>query len=397
MRRLLHILVPVLLPLFAAAQVDLEQYKPKNAVIPPATDRAKVMRTAPYLQEPVDGGMTVMWTTSVPCRSWVEYGTDSTNMRVARTLDEGVTPVGTIHKIRLDGLEQGSRYYYRACSQEVLYYSAYYKALGDTVRTAAASFRAWDSADTDFTAVIFNDLHRRFATYDMFTEQIETKPDFVVFNGDCFNDLETETQIVETLARYGDGFGASDIPGIYIRGNHEIRGAGSLILKNHIALPGGKFYGAFSFGDTRFVILDNGEDKPDDSPIYYGMNDFSTYREAQTEFLKHEVSSPEFLNASRRVLIHHIPIYGRVKGKYNPCHPLWHPVLAAAPFDVALNGHQHRYRYVPKNEDGNNFPVVIGGGNTPDKATMMILEKRGRKLSLRVLDAEGRLLLDLKL
>lgn len=394
-RRLLHTLFLCLLPLAAAAQIDLEAYKPKGAVIPPATDTAKVMRTVPYLQEPSSAGVTVMWVTGVPCRSWVEYWTDGSEVRTARAMDEGIMQVGGIHKVRLTGLEQGRRYFYRACSQEVLYYSAYYKALGDTVRTKTHSFRAWSDRDRAFTAVIFNDIHRRFATYDTLVRHIPSDPDLVVFNGDCFNDLETGGQIVESLSRYGAAYGSEGVPAIYTKGNHELRGAASLVLWDYVARPGGRSYGAFSLGDTRFVVLDNGEDKPDDSPIYYGMNDFGAYRAVQAEFLRQEIASAEFRNAARRVLIHHIPIYGRAEGKYNPCHPLWHPVLADAPFDIVLNGHQHNYKYVPKGVEGNNFPVVIGGGYNPDDATVMILTKKGKKLTLRVLSADGGELLKL--
>ena len=34
--------------------------------------------------------------------------------------------------------------------------------------------------------------------------------------------------------------------------------------------------------------------------------------------------------------------------------------------------------------------VVVGGGPRPEEATMMVLEKRGKRLSLRVLDCTGR-------
>ena len=39
-----------------------------------------IFRTEPYLQNPVGGGITVMWQTWVPAYSWVEYGTDTTDL-----------------------------------------------------------------------------------------------------------------------------------------------------------------------------------------------------------------------------------------------------------------------------------------------------------------------------
>ena len=53
------------------------------------TPAEKVMRTIPYLQSPGTNEMTVMWLTNVPARSWVEYGTDPSNLKRARTFLEG--------------------------------------------------------------------------------------------------------------------------------------------------------------------------------------------------------------------------------------------------------------------------------------------------------------------
>ena len=62
-----------------------------------------------------------------------------------------------------------------------------------------------------------------------------------------------------------------------------------------------KTYGAFSWGDTRFVMLDCGEDKPDSTWVYYGLNDFTGLRKDQVSFLSKELSGKEFKQASKRV------------------------------------------------------------------------------------------------
>ena len=62
---------------------------------------------------------------------------------------------------------------------------------------------------------------------------------------------------------------------------------------------GDKTYGAFNWGDTRFVLLDCGEDKTDDHWVYYGLNDFSGFRDEQTEFLRRELHSKAFRQAGK--------------------------------------------------------------------------------------------------
>ncbi|MDE6119332.1 MAG: hypothetical protein K2F82_05650, partial [Muribaculaceae bacterium] len=59
-----------------------------------------------------------------------------------------------------------------------------------------------------------------------------------------------------------------------------------------------------------FVTLDCGEDKPDDTWVYYGLNDFTALRREQAAFLRDELKSKAHRQAFRRVLIHHIPLWG---------------------------------------------------------------------------------------
>jgi 2',3'-cyclic-nucleotide 2'-phosphodiesterase (5'-nucleotidase family) len=161
---------------------------------------------------------------------------------------------------------------------------------------------------------------------------------------------------------------------------------------------GEKTYGAFNWGDTRIVMLDCGEDKEDGHREYFGLNNFTSLRKEQAEFLKKEVASKAFKRAKKRVLIHHIPVYGMSEGAYNPSLDEWGSILKDAPFDIAINGHMHQFTYHPKNSVGNNFPIVIGGGpNIQQGAVVMVLKKEGNKMTLQVLDAKGEEKLKLEL
>lgn len=359
------------------------------------TDPSKVMRTMPYLQNPGTSEMTVMWLTNVPCRSWVEYGTDPNNLKRARTFLEGeMVANNKINRIHLTDLKPGTTYYYRAVSQEITRYSSYYKEFGDTVKTELKTFKTWDDKNTDFRVIVYNDIHSNMKMFNKFHDLVSSKPyDLVIFNGDCFDDLEVEEDILNRLLTYTERIKSDQIPSIFIRGNHETRGEYSQHLWDYLGRMGGHSYSAFSMGDTRFVLLDCGEDKPDDHWVYYDMNDFTQHRLDQAEFLKQELKSKAYKSAKKRALIHHIPIFGKNQDKYKPCADLWQPILAKAPFNVSLNGHTHRYEYITKGEYGNNFPVMIGGGNREERGTVAVLEKKGDKLTLEVLNIEGETLL----
>lgn len=352
----------------------------------------------PYLQNPVDGGITVMWQTHVPASSWVEYGTDTLHLQKARTVVDGQVICNDLHtKIRLTGLQPGQKYYYRICSEEILLYQAYKKEFGETAVSPFYTFTLPSPDETDFTAIIFNDLHKTIPTFDALYEQVKEIPyDFVVFNGDCVDDPANEAEAFYHLSYLCEKVGANRVPAFFLRGNHEIRNAYSIGLRSLLDYVGNKTYGAFNWGDTRLVLLDCGEDKPDSTWVYYGLNDFARLRNEQTDFLAHELSSPAFRKASRRVLLNHIPIYGNGDA-YQPCPDLWGKLLAKAPFDVNVSAHTHKYAFHPKGSLENNFPVIVGGGYRMDSATVMILKKKGKEMSLQVLDTGGQILLNLLL
>lgn len=382
------------------AQVIDEQvasdHRPLFVDIRLKTPASEVMRTIPYLQSPGSNEMTVMWLTNVPARSWVEYGTDPNNMERARTFLEGVMVADNkINQIRLTGLQPGTKYYYRVVSQEITRYSSYYKEFGDTVRSDIKSFTTWSDDRRDFRVIVYNDIHSNMEMFNKLHSLVEDKPyNLVIFNGDCFDDVEVESDILDRLLTYTPRIKSDEIPSIFIRGNHETRGEYSLHLWDYLGRMDGRSYSAFSLGDTRFVLLDCGEDKPDDHWVYYDMNDYTQHRIEQADFLKEEANSSVFKEANKRILIHHIPIFGVKPGSFSPCSDLWIPVLDNVPFDISLNGHTHRYRVIEKGEAGNNFPVIIGGGNREPDGTVMVLEKKGDKLTLEVINAAGEKLLE---
>lgn len=370
-------------------------HRPIMSKIRVAKKAEDIFASKPYLQNPVDGGITVMWETTVPAYSWVEYGTDKENLKRARLLVDGqVICNNDLHKIRLEGLQPGQKYYYRVCSTEILSYKAYSKAFGQTAVSDFSTFELPEADEDSFTAIVFNDLHQRTATFQALLEQVkDVDYDFVVFNGDCVDDPANRAQASCFIKVMTEGVHADRVPAFFMRGNHEIRNAYSIGLRDHFDYVGNKTYGAFNWGDTRIVMLDCGEDKPDDTPVYYDLNDFTQLRQDQVEFMKKEFASKAFKKAEKRVLIHHIPLYGY---EHNLCNDLWRPILGKAPFDVCLNAHTHRFAYHPAGSLDCKYPVIIGGGNQEKDATVIVLEKDGDELEIKVLSAKGETLLEIK-
>lgn len=316
---------------------------------------------------------------------------------MARTLIAGQALAGNkFNKIRITGLEKGKTYYYRIVSRHLKVYKAYYKEFGGTATSPYYAFRVPSASENSFDALVFNDLHQQTAILDTLMQVVRAKGidyQIVFLNGDCIDDPKDEAQAIGTMDAYNRLLGSQTIPVLYMRGNHEIRNAYSIGLNDLFDYVGGKTYSAFSWGDTRFVLLDCGEDKPDTHPVYYGMNDFSGLRADQLDFLKAEHRKAEFRKASKRILIHHIPLWSLTPeedGANSFSLELWGAELSRQPYSVVVNAHTHNAELLAKGVAGNPFPVVKGGGPSAKTASVIHLQKRGKALRAVCYGMDGR-------
>lgn len=356
------------------------------------------LKLPPYLQNPAPDAITIMWQTNDLSYSWVEYGTDTGNLNVARSVENGIVTANvTKHKVRINDLSPDTKYYYRICTQKVLEYKAYSKELGEVERTDFYSFTTLGSVPENFTCLIFTDLHSKLDIFDKLMNQIaahDIEFDFTIFNGDIFNDPTSEGEILNLVRHYNSKVDASGKNTFYLRGNHEIRGPYALQWPSFFDFDNNRTYSAFTYGDTRFVLLDNGEDKNDGSNEYFGLVDFDSFRNEQTDWLIKEVASNEFKNAFRKILVHHIPIYSwnnSFDPGFIPCFDLWDPIFKSTPFDVNITGHLHNFKYHSANTVNNPFPLFVGGGNNETSARVMVLIKKEDALTLKSIDCEGRM------
>ncbi len=349
------------------------------------TSPQKLMTTKPYLQVPTPTTMDVMFQTNSICHCWVEFGTDSLHTQRVRALLDGQEICYDIsNRIRLEGLKPGTRYYYRVRAVELLSKKGYENHFGDTLTTRFYSFRTPNEDMSDFTCVIFNDLHENKKCFDYLRKLLEgINYDFVIFNGDCLPEPRDRQHAIDMIHNLADPVNGAEKPIVFLRGNHEIRNFYSAGMHHLIGYYNEKAYGAFTWGATRFVMLDCGEDKPDSVSVYGGLNDFTQLRLDQVDFLTQELKSKAFKKARHRVLISHIPVYGD-GDSYKPCLKLWSPLLDKAPFNVAIGAHNHKAVFYPNGTDGSTYPVVVGGGPSIAGGTVMILSKQGKKLSLKV-------------
>ena len=92
----------------------------------------------PYLQGVTSDEATVVWVTSGEAVSWVEIAPDDGSHFYAEQRPQffdskfGRKQIGTLHKVRIHGLENATSYRYRIYSREVVSQQPYFIGYGKT-------------------------------------------------------------------------------------------------------------------------------------------------------------------------------------------------------------------------------------------------------------------------
>lgn len=349
----------------------------------------------PYLQNMGNNEVTIMWITHKNCFSWVEYGSGTYTYKREFGYNNGLIEANNrINKITLTDLKPGTEHKYKIVSTEVLGYKGSKVEFGESISSPLYSFKTPSENQDEVKLVILNDIHDRPQTIPQLLYRHaytgnKRDYDFVVFNGDCFDWVSDEQQMVDHLLKPATDIFAAEIPFILTQGNHECRGSFSRHLPAYYHYPDNKYYYAFTRGPVRFVVLDSGEDKADTSVEYGGLSAFDRYRETQKKWLEKEIESTEFKKAPFRVVLIHISPYhsGDWHGTLH-CREVFGPLLNKANIDIQISGHTHRYGTYDADAT-HNYPVVIGGGPIEGNRTLIKLQATSKVLNLSMVRDDG--------
>ena len=377
MKKFLSTLLGVAAPIFLAAQIKITH--------------------GPWLCDMTSTGVTVVWTTDKPALSWVEIAEDNGNSFYQKEHKRHYETVAgrrqahkRVHAVRLKHLKPGTRYNYRIFSQEVVEWK-YNDAVkyGDVAATnvfsrAPLRFTTFPEKGSDISFLVFNDIHGRA---DYMAELVKNEDfsthDFVLFNGDMSSSVENSDQLFKDYIDTAVSLYASELPLIYNRGNHETRGRHADFLAEYFPTNSKNFYQLYMVGDIACLVLDCGEDKPDNDIEYGNLADYDAYRVEESEWLRQVVASESFRNAAARIVFLHIPLgNGSWHGNLH-LEELFLPILNEAGIDVMFSGHTHRYGFREPNEKV-RFPILINDNQsyircnvTADKIKAEIVEPKG--------------------
>lgn len=348
----------------------------------------------PVLMAPRPDGIEVVWSVTEPARGWVEWATGDDSPRTAAMDTFGFVPQGTeVLRVRIDGWAPGTDYRLRTVTV----------AAADGRREVSGwkRVRTLDPGAPTSSFVVWNDTHQRAETLTQLDEA-SPQADVWVWNGDICNDWKDADEIIPTALNPAGRDVTDGRPLAFVWGNHDVRGPWAYRLPEVIATPDGRPYYAIRSGPVAAIVLNTGEDKPDDHPSFGGRVGFQELRRRQAIWLAEQVRRPGFVDAPYRIVFCHLPLRWHAEPVLGPAdyasgefdhyartsRELWHDALVEWGAQVVISGHTHRSELIPASPE---FPYVqvTGGGPDPAEATWIGIDADQHRMSVATHRLDG--------
>ena len=323
----------------------------------------------PYIVAPSDTFATVAWVTDIPAHSKVILDAGS-GQREFTNSRHGLIPFGTVHSVLLNDLKPGTTYSVRVVSTAVVKMQGYWPEKGVSVQSEPLFFTTWDTQLQSATFVSVSDTHEDPVRISDLMKLVDwTTTDFLVQTGDAFNDGPRESIVSKWLQPLLGGMTPLR-PFIYARGNHDTRGTIARELYDYLPTREGRFYFTRDVGPMHLLVVDNGEDKPDRTNVYAGLNDMTAYRNEELAWFKeHMRNNARAAQAPFRVVVMHQPNWApMIESEQREA---WNDWANAAKVDLVVAGHTHRFAHRKPGQSGNNnYHVIIVGQNQLGRFTV---------------------------
>ena len=363
------------------------------AVLYTASAQSYTFNHGPYLQELSEHAVTFVFTTSDKGFSWVEVKPDGGEAKRHYPVRNGLRDAyNTFNVIRVENLRPDTRYQYRLCSKQIADFQPYKVTFGDSIVSPWRRFSTPDPKATACSFIALSDMHQQPDKLGRLLNQAGVgSADMIFYVGDMMNYYDNEETPFRSFIDKSVELFASEKPFVLVRGNHETRGNMAREYARYVPKSSGKYYGAYRVGDIMFVVLDCGEDKPDDFWVYAGLTDFDGYRTEQAAWFGKLIRSKAYKSAKWRIVMNHFPPLSHMEGDNPERHGIqditdkFLPLYNQAKIDLMISGHTHAYEFMsPDKYDRLTFPVIV---NSTESVARIDID--GRTLKAKVTDTGG--------
>ncbi len=226
--------------------------------------------------------------------------------------------------------------------------------------------------------------------------------DLLILNGDIPNhsgDLENFNSIYKIAGEITKG----EKPAIFSRGNHDTRGFYAERFAQFTPADRGVSYFTVRLGDLWCLILDTGEDKPDDHPEYGNTVCCEAFRREENRFLEKVIANAqqEYLapGVKKRIVISHTPFTYIQEPPFDieqPLYSSWVKLIGRhIQPDFYLCGHLHTCEIFHPGDAQDSFgqtcPTVIGSVPDEDDGTRFTgcaIEYTQQEITVRFTDQD---------
>ena len=291
---------------------------------------------------------SVVWSTSAPSVGYLEYTYQNVKYTVYDQSDGKYNTDSRVHTVHVpyDHLYGNT---YTLYSAQVLKDTPYNPKLGNFV--ASPSFTFTNKVDSDaMTILAASDWHGNVRSLTRAAAAVK-RFDLFIMMGDSNSTFTKFEDIIDNIVIAGGRVTNGTKPILYVRGNHEQRGAAFADIIDVLGYD--KYYFSTTYGSQNFLVFDSCEDKSDDHPEYGGVMLSELYREAELDYME---MLP--VRGGYTIALSHIPEYtlstdatGRER---------FEDILQRHHVHLLVSGHNHALQMV----NGEHHDTLIDGGPT---------------------------------
>jgi Predicted phosphohydrolases len=371
-----------------------------SAAEPDSGDAPKEKRLLfghPVVSGPAPESLTILQGVNGPASGFVELAIGDQDFQRIDGERAGLLPYdANVLKFVLPPLPAGETIRYRVVARPIQFNSAYKIVQGEPEQTDTIEFQTLNPHASSTRFIIWNDTHENVATIRQLQQLTQAfDPDFLLWNGDQTNDVYAPVKMRGQYLSPGELEICAQWPMAYARGNHDVRGPAARLVSQFTGTPNDQFYYAFRSGPVAALVMDTGEDKPDDREVFAGLAGFAAMRERQRKWLEEVIQQDWFRAAPYRLLFCHIPLWWESDGKERDfwmcsevCRELWLPLLEKGRVQLVVSGHTHQSQFLPRSQS-QSIPQLIGGGPQQERATIIEGIADEEKLTIRCKSLTG--------
>lgn len=296
------------------------------------------------------------------CIMWVKVGSETyydANCGVMNALVK-------VHRVQIPRTVLDKAKSYAVCRKQVFWRRPYFTKTG---KTQEKTFAFRPVPDVGARAYHIADAHNH-VDGPIRAAKAFGKIDFLILNGDLL-DYTSCPRKYDNIYKLCDALTGGEIPVVFARGNHDMRGRFSERFTEYAPSDMGRTYYSFRLGSIWGVVLDCGEDKADDCAEYGSTIACHSFREEQTHFLRQAVENEEYAKPEiqTRLVICHIPFTQKDAPPFDieqEIYTQWADLLRKIDPHLMICAHTHvaevRLPGCDTDDLGQACPVVIASG-----------------------------------